>query len=52
MGSMAKWDLNTALLGLGVAVVAPAVLPTVASGLRPLVKALVMGGVASLRRRT
>jgi hypothetical protein len=34
------------LLGLGVAMAAPNVIPTVASGLRPLAKALVKGGLA------
>jgi len=33
------------LLGLGVAMAAPSVLPTLASGLRPLAKALVKGGL-------
>jgi hypothetical protein len=33
------------LLGLGVAMAAPNVIPTVASGLRPLAKALVKGGL-------
>ena len=33
------------LLGLGVAMAAPTVIPAVASGLRPLAKALVKGGL-------
>ena len=33
------------LLGLGVAMAAPSVIPTLASGLRPLAKALVKGGL-------
>lgn len=33
------------LLGLGVAMVAPTVIPALASGLRPLAKALVKGGI-------
>ena len=33
------------LLGLGVAMAAPNVIPTLASGLRPLAKALVKGGL-------
>ena len=46
IGNIGKGNFNTALLGLGVAIVAPAVLPTVTSMLRPLVKAVVKGGVA------
>ena len=34
------------LLGLGVAMAAPNVIPALASGLRPLAKALVKGGLA------
>ncbi len=40
-----KGPLSTVLLGIGVAMVAPTVLPTLASGLRPLAKSLVKGGV-------
>lgn|SRR5262244_3161292 len=42
---VAKGPISTLLLGLGVAMVAPTVLPTLASGLRPLAKTLVKGGV-------
>ena len=37
------------LLGLGVAMAAPNVIPALASGLRPLAKALVKGGFDDLR---
>ncbi len=40
-----KGNMTTVLVGLGVAMVAPTVLPALASGLRPLAKALVKGGV-------
>ncbi|HEU4682942.1 MAG TPA: DUF5132 domain-containing protein [Nitrospira sp.] len=40
-----KGPLSTILLGIGVAMVAPTVLPSLASGLRPLAKSLVKGGV-------
>ncbi len=40
-----KGPFSAILLGLGVAIVAPTVLPSLASGLRPLAKALVKGGV-------
>ena len=40
-----KGNLETALLGLGLAIVAPAVVPAIASGLRPIAKALVKGGM-------
>lgn len=40
-----KGPISTVLLGLGVAMVVPTVLPTLASGLRPLAKTLVKGGV-------
>jgi hypothetical protein len=40
-----KGNVSTVLVGLGVAMVAPTVLPALASGLRPLAKALVKGGV-------
>jgi Protein of unknown function (DUF5132) len=40
-----KGNMETALLGLGLAIVAPAVVPTLASGLRPIAKALVKGGM-------
>src|SRR5262245_25288502 len=33
------------LIGLGMAIAAPSVIPTLASGLRPLAKALVRGGL-------
>ena len=42
---MGKGNMATVLVGLGVAMVAPTVLPALASGLRPLAKALVKGGV-------
>jgi hypothetical protein len=40
-----KGPISTVLIGIGVAMVAPAVIPAVASGLRPLAKALVRGGL-------
>jgi len=40
-----KGNMETAVLGLGLAIVAPAVVPTLASGLRPIAKALVKGGM-------
>lgn len=42
---LTKGNMTTVLVGLGVAMVAPTVLPALASGLRPLAKALVKGGV-------
>ena len=42
---LTKGSLSTVLLGLGVAIVAPSILPGLASGLRPLAKTLVRGGV-------
>ena len=42
---VAKGPVSTVLVGLGVAMVAPTVIPALASGLRPLAKALVKGGV-------
>jgi hypothetical protein len=43
--NVTKGPISTILLGLGVAMVAPSVLPSLASGLRPLAKTLVKGGV-------
>jgi hypothetical protein len=43
---LTKTPMSTVLLGLGVAMVAPTVLPSLATGLRPLAKSLVKGGVA------
>lgn len=40
-----KGPASTVLVGLGIAMVAPSVIPAVASGLRPLAKALVRGGL-------
>lgn len=40
-----KGPISTVLIGIGVAMVAPSVIPAVASGLRPLAKALVRGGL-------
>jgi hypothetical protein len=40
-----KGNMETALLGLGLAIVAPAVVPTIASGLRPFAKATVKIGM-------
>ena len=45
LDDMTKGPISTVLLGLGVAMVAPTVLPSLASGLRPLAKTLVKGGV-------
>lgn len=42
---LTKGSLSTVLLGLGVAIAAPTILPGLASGLRPLAKTLVRGGV-------
>jgi len=42
---LTKSSLSTVLLGVGVAMVAPTVLPALASSLRPLAKSLVKGGV-------
>ncbi|HKT34671.1 MAG TPA: DUF5132 domain-containing protein [Nitrospira sp.] len=42
---LTKGSLSTVLLGLGVAIAAPSILPNLASGLRPLAKTLVKGGV-------
>lgn len=41
-----KGPLSTVLLGLGVAMVAPTVFPALTTGLRPLAKALVKGGLS------
>jgi hypothetical protein len=41
---MTKGSLTSVLVGIGAALVAPAVVPALASGLRPLVKALIKGG--------
>ena len=40
-----KGPISTVLLGLGVAMVVPTVLPALGAGLRPFAKALVKGGV-------
>ncbi len=40
-----KGSLSGVLVGIGVAIVAPTVFPALASGLRPLAKAVVKGGV-------
>jgi hypothetical protein len=40
-----KGPISTILLGVGVAMVAPTILPSLAAGLRPLAKSLVKGGV-------
>jgi len=40
-----KGPVSAVLLGLGVVMVAPNVLPALATGLRPLAKALVRGGI-------
>jgi hypothetical protein len=40
-----KGSTATVLAGIGVALVAPTVLPSLASGLRPLSKAVIKGGV-------
>lgn len=40
-----KGPISTVLIGIGVAMVAPSVIPAVASGLRPLAKAVVRGGL-------
>ena len=40
-----KGGLSTMLVGVGVAMVAPTVLPVVGSALRPLAKAVIRGGV-------
>src|SRR5215831_19308332 len=45
LDDVTKGPISTVLLGLGVAMVAPTVLPSLASGLRPLAKTLVKGGV-------
>lgn len=42
---LGKGNMTTVMVGLGVAMVAPTVLPALASGLRPLAKAVVKGGV-------
>jgi len=42
---MTKGSFSTVLVGVGVALVASSVLPALASGLRPLVKVLIKGGV-------
>jgi Protein of unknown function (DUF5132) len=40
-----KGGFTTVLIGVGAAIVAPTVIPALATGLRPLAKALVKGGV-------
>jgi hypothetical protein len=40
-----KGSMATVLVGIGVALAAPTVLPALASGLRPLAKAVIKGGV-------
>jgi uncharacterized protein (UPF0254 family) len=42
---MTKGSLTSVLVGVGAALVAPAVLPALISGLRPLAKALIKGGI-------
>jgi hypothetical protein len=42
---ISKGSVATILVGIGVAVVAPTILPALASGLRPLAKAVIKGGV-------
>ncbi len=48
---MALWDditkgpISTVLLGVGVVMVAPTIVPALATGLRPLAKTLVKGGM-------
>jgi hypothetical protein len=44
---LTKGGLSTLLIGVGAAIVAPTVLPALASGLRPMAKALVKGGVVA-----
>jgi hypothetical protein len=43
--AIGKGNIETALLGLGLAIVAPAVVPGVASELRPFAKAIVKTGM-------
>lgn len=45
LDDLGKGPISTVLLGIGVAMVAPSVLPNLATGLRPLAKSLVKGGV-------
>lgn len=45
LDDLTKGSVATVLLGIGVAMVAPSVLPGLASGFRPLAKSLVKGGV-------
>jgi hypothetical protein len=40
-----KGGLSTLLIGVGAAIVAPTVIPALATGLRPLAKAVIKGGV-------
>jgi len=40
-----KGSMATVLVGIGVALAAPTILPALASGLRPLAKAVIKGGV-------
>jgi uncharacterized protein DUF5132 len=42
---LTKGGWTTALVGVGVAIVAPSVLPAIGSAMRPLAKAVVKGGV-------
>ena len=45
MEDLTKGAGGSVLLGLGIAIAAPVLLPALATGLRPLVKAVVKGGV-------
>ena len=45
MEDLTKSTGGSVLLGLGIAIAAPVVLPALATGLRPLVKAVVKGGL-------
>jgi Protein of unknown function (DUF5132) len=45
LDDLTKGSLSTVLLGIGVAMVVPGVLPGLTNGLRPLAKSLVKGGV-------
>lgn len=45
LDDLPKGSFSTVLFGLGVAIVAPTVIPALASGLRPLAKVLVKGGI-------
>ena len=45
LDDFAKGSLSTVLLGVGVAILAPTIFPALKSGVRPLAKSLVKGGV-------